>query len=115
MFAALCGRCPRNIQSLIGRARSGDHDLGSTLVGNLVGSSPSWGELTWCTLFANSRCVIVQGLWWWPWNAAICLPSTGVLASPAGHKTHMHTGAQGNQQADQHYKESTPAAHMQER
>jgi len=47
------------------------------------------GGHTWCTLLQNSLCVMVQGRWWWPWKAAICLPSTGVLPSPA-FSTYTH-------------------------
>ena len=37
---------------------------------------------TLCTLLQNSRSVMVQGRWWWPWNAAIWSPNTGVELSP---------------------------------
>lgn len=33
-------------------------------------------------LLQNSRCVMVQGRWWWPWKAAIWLPTRGVLPEP---------------------------------
>ena len=33
-------------------------------------------------LLANSRSVIVQGRWWWPWKAAIWGPRPGVDPSP---------------------------------
>ena len=35
-----------------------------------------------CTLLKNERWVIVHGVLWWPWNAAITVPNTGVLPLP---------------------------------
>lgn len=37
---------------------------------------------TLCTLLANSRSVMVQGRWWWPWKAAIWSPTIGVAPLP---------------------------------
>lgn len=37
--------------------------------------------------------MIVHGLWWWPWKAAICFPNTGVLASPAAARHRCNTAA----------------------
>lgn len=62
---------------------------------------------TWCTLFANSLCVMVQGRWWWPWKAAICLPSTGVLASPGGGGVDVDVGGGGEEHTDNTYMIST--------
>lgn len=39
-------------------------------------------SFTLCTLLQNSRSVIVHGRWWWPWNAAIWLPTIGVAPLP---------------------------------
>lgn len=40
------------------------------------------GLKTWYMLLQNSRCVMVQGRWWWPWKAAIWRPNAGVLPLP---------------------------------
>eukprot|EP00967_Tisochrysis_lutea_P105028 scaffold159774_cov31-Tisochrysis_lutea.AAC.1 len=36
----------------------------------------------WCRLLHVCLCVIVQGRSWWPWNASIWRPNTGVCALP---------------------------------